>query len=170
MGRESIETPGFWGLVMTKPRCSAVAAENLMAQSFLVYDPQIAERVVSRGRVVLRKAQLFPGYLFVLITDQFRCISGTYGVIALVMNGDRPSKIRTEELEKIRQQEIDGVVSLPERTKFRMGQPVEAKSGVMINRVGIYAGDRKNDRVKVLYQMLGREAPVYVREQDLIEA
>jgi transcription antitermination factor NusG len=163
----------YWGLATLRPMCEKIAAENLKSQNFTYYNPQIKVRRISRGTVVLDVAQLFPGYLFVLMTDGFRSLFGTKGISSVVMCGDFPSRMRTEDVENIRSQEIDGFVLLPGKTsscKFRYGQSVEVSSGPMLTKIGIYQGDRKGDRVRVLFQMLGRSTSAYVRESDLISA
>jgi hypothetical protein len=66
----------------------------------------------------------------------------------------------TSTLEKIRALEgADGMVALP---RLREGQQVRIKGGLMAGQTGLHAGQRPQDRSKVLIAYLGRLVPVLI--------
>jgi transcriptional antiterminator RfaH len=169
----------YWGLATLQPFGEATAVENLRRQDFDAYAPKFLELRVIRGRKVETASSLFQGYLFVRLTDRWRSIFGTRGVSGMIMDGDAnaetavPSRVRDREIEKLRAAEVDGVIILEPRVrarrKFAAGDQVMVRAGTAMEyKLGIFSGDARHDRMKVLFRMLGRETPVYVRESDLV--
>lgn len=168
-----------WALSTLLPFGEKIAVQNLSAQSFESYSPQFMDRKIIRGKVTWSPAPLFPGYLFVFVDrlqDCWRSIMGTKGIATLFTVDDTPIQIRAEHIDKIKSYEVDGHVVLPQLpkfihpSKFKLGDAVIPSKGPMANRIGIYAGDRKKDRIKVLFAMLGTETSTYIRESDLTAA
>ncbi len=161
----------YWGLATFQHFAEELAIENLDRQSHDYYFPRFLEKKIKRGKVIDEPVALFPGYVLVLITERWSSIKHTKGITSVVMAGSFPSMMRTREIEKWKSSEVGGFVVLPERpvrtSAFKTGQSVRATSGAMTEAVGIYQGDKKADRTKVLFKMFGRDVGAYMREQDL---
>jgi transcriptional antiterminator RfaH len=168
-----------WALSTLQPFGEKLAIENLSRQEFDTYSPQFMDRKIVRGKVSWSSAPLFPGYLFVFVDrlqDRWRSIIGTKGIASLFTMGDDPVQIRSSHIDQIKALEVDGHVVLPQLpkfihpSKFKDGDEVIPSKGFMANKVVIYAGQRRGDRVKVLFSMLGAERETYIRESDLTAA
>ena len=149
-----------WIVVTTQPNRERWAQENLARQNYEYYFPVVSERVRTKSGRELRVKPLFPRYGFVHIIDKWHSLLGTFGISGVVMSGDTPSVMSTSTLEKIRALEgADGMVALP---RLREGQQVRIKGGLMAGQTGLHAGQRPQDRSKVLIAYLGRLVPVLI--------
>lgn len=168
----------YWALATLQPFGERLAVENCSQQGFEPYSPRCLDQRVVKGRKVEFEAPLFPGYLFVKLTDRWRSLFGTKGITGLILDGDPtsefavPMRIRTSEIARIRSAEVDGVIIIEPRARarrrFAKGDQVRTKAGTaMENRIGVVSGETRQDRLKILFGMFGREVGVYVRESDL---
>src|SRR3954466_10002823 len=86
--------PARWYAVYCQPHRERSAAQNLLKQGFDTFLPLRRKIHRHAGKIEAVSAPLFPGYLFVrldIALHRWRCVNGTYGVIRLVMQGERPS-------------------------------------------------------------------------------
>jgi transcription antitermination factor NusG len=130
----------FWAAAQVHSPLAARAVRHVERQGFQTYMP-----LCRPSRRSQRTVPLFPGYLFVSIVDQWRCLLSTYGVINVIRSGDRPAVVRPDEIERIKANESrDGVIQLP-LTRFQPGERVR----VRVTRgafVDLYAGMSARDR------------------------
>ena len=159
----------FWVAVKTKAQREAWAAENIVRQGFKYYLPLVAPDKPVKGK--LPKPQcLFPRYMFVQTEGRWRCLLGTYGVLGLVMCGQKPSVVPDREIATLRSREnAEGLIMLSkpgEEFRFNNGDKVKVNSGVFSGYSGIYDRDPQN-RVFVLLDFLGRYTPVPLDESAL---
>jgi transcription antitermination factor NusG len=153
----------FWAVACVQTNLTGRAVWHVERQGFQTYLP-----LCRLSRRSLRTVPLFPGYLFVSIVDQWRCLLGTYGVINLIRSGESPARVGEHEIDLMRRQEnSQGVIVLP-LTRFQPGERVRVTRGPLVDRFGIYAGMSARDRIRVLFQMFEREVSVELRERDLI--
>lgn len=85
-----------WYVVQTHARAERKAAFHLERQGFTVYLPQYLKRWRHARKTEMRRAPLFPRYLFVtmdMAQARWRAIRSTIGVSALVCNGERPAPV-----------------------------------------------------------------------------
>ena len=157
----------YWGLATLQPFGASMAIENLLRQEHQHYYPRFLEQKIKRGKKITDEIALLPGYIFVMITDRWMSIKHTKGIASIVMCGSLPSRMREAEIDRIKATEAEnGFVVLPERKGlFSIGQKVRHAS--FGESIGIYQGDSKADRTRVLFSMFGRSASVFVRERDL---
>ncbi len=150
-----------WFVVATKSRREGWAAENVERQGAEVYLPRISSVEV-----------LFPSYLFVRTTNgTWRFLQGTYGVSSVIMVGEHPAALTPTAIEEIRAlEDDDGFVLLPDwvggRRSLRPGESVEVVEGPFMGAVGLYQGQRPNERASALLNMLGRQTSV---ELELVQ-
>ena len=154
----------FWTAAQIKSDQVKRAVWHIERQQFEVYLP-----LCRTSRRSTRVVPLFVGYVFVRVIDRWHCLNGTYGVIRVVCSGGVPAVVREHEITRMRDQaDKNGVIVLP-LTKFQAGEKVRVLRGPLRDHVGvIHAGMTAKQRVAVLFQMLGRETQIDIRENDLI--
>jgi len=161
----------YWTVVATKTASARDAISNLIAQSFVHYQPEYREPPV---RGVRRTSPLFPGYLFVQVTQEnWRPVGGTKGIKHVFMVGPHPARVHNAEIEHLRSLENHQGYIEPEFAApptFAVGESVEAKRGIFQDKFGTYVGladTRGGHRVRVLFDMLGRSAEYEISAFDL---
>jgi transcriptional antiterminator RfaH len=143
----------YWGCVRTRRGQEGRAAHHVELQGFEFYQPQMWVP----HKAQLRRATMFPGYLFVRVREGWRSLNGTRGVRSVLMTGERPSRIPDHEIAFLRSLEDGkGVVNLP--PAFRVGDRVRMAGGqrFLRGRVGIVAALEAHE-CEVLLSIMGRE-------------
>ncbi len=158
----------FWTVLKTKQASSRDAVQHVRRQSFEVFHPLYRQRSV---RGVRKATALFPHYLMVRVDERkqdWRVLASTKGVSGVL------GKIRDEHVEAIRvltDETPDGYYHDPkhEPPRFARGEPVLGLRGLFADKFGIYRGlaGNRGDRVRVLFNILGREAEFELRAEDL---
>lgn len=152
-----------WIAVNTHPHREQFAIENLERQDFVAYCPLIRKRIRHARRVHDAKRPLFPGYVFVEITnglDRWRPITSTYGVRSIVMCGERLSFIDAGFVASLKVREVDGLIVRPTK-RFCIGQSVRMAGGPFDGLVAEIIEMDEKERLVVLLDLLNR--PVRVR-------
>lgn len=167
----------FWSVLMTKQASSSDARANLRNQEFEYFHPQFRKRAVRGVRTI---APLFPYYLIVRIDEQrqdWRVLSSTRGVRGIILDGDKPGLVPDEHVATLRSLSeftSDGYYhdAECEHPRFVFDSPVLGLRGLFAQKFGIYKGLEGNNgsRVRVLFNILGREAQFVVRSDDLVAA
>ncbi len=165
-----MEQQGYWLVVRTKIRREKWAGDNIEHQGFGVYNPLVA---IELSLVQVKIESLFPGYLFVYTPNgQWRVLTGTFGVVGVVMYGGVPARISELEIDRVRAREDEnGIVRLPSalqserRPKF--GDTIRVKDGPFEDREGICVGSRGLERTTVLMDFLGGKVPTLLRNDQL---
>lgn len=162
---------GFWVVAQTKPQQERWAAENVARQGYRWYLPLTLERPKPGSHKGVRRACLFPRYLFVWTEGRWHSLRNTYGVIGVIMNGQIPSIVPEKAVEEIRRREgQDGLIHLENAPleRFKVGAPIRVTDGVFSGYEGIFL-DSSKERCRVLLEFLGRKASVFVSD-DVLEA
>lgn len=132
-----------WVVALVQPRRERVALVNAVSQRYVCWLPRMA----TRSGVEL----MFPGFLFVLVTRQWRPLLSTRGISGLVMIGDQPGRLARGDLEWLRRHEReDGVVDLGVPPGLQVGDTVEFKSGRFAGLRGVYQCATGRERCEVL--------------------
>lgn len=154
---------GSWAVATTFSNSEDRAVDHLVRQNFQTYLPKFLNGRSKKPTV------LFPGYLFVRLQDHWRSIFGTRGIIGLIMLGENPAIVQEKVVDDIQSRERNGFVILPEhvRTRFRKGKKVTVKCGPLYGLVGVVQHTTGTERVRVLFQLLGRATPVTMRADEL---
>ena len=165
-------TPMSWFVVRTQPNAEEKAVRHLLNQGFSTYLPRYRRRVRHARRVVDALRPLFPGYLFVRLDHaemRWRSINGTIGVRYVLTDGDVPRCVPDRIVDEIRGREDEsGVVKLLSRLK--RGQPVRLVQGPLADVDGLFEEMRDDQRVVLLFSLLGREVRTVVSAQDIVAA
>ncbi len=144
-----------WYLVQCKSRQDERAEENLVRQGYTCYRPQFdCERIV-RGRRAVVSESLFPGYLFIQLTqqDNWGPLRSTRGVLRVVAFGPQPLAINDAVIDELRLHETQGDV----QPQLVSGEAVRITEGPFAELQAIYLGMDGDQRVVVLLNFLQRQ-------------
>jgi transcriptional antiterminator RfaH len=148
-----------WHAVHTHPHAEEKAAANLARQGFDVFLPRQRRWVRhARKRQIVRRP-LFPRYLFVRLdrdATQWRPILSTLGVAGLVCGGDGPATVPAAVIESLRQREATGAFDFIAAQNLEPGDRVRIAEGPLENVVGRLVGADDDERVHILFEILGR--------------
>jgi len=90
-------------------------------------------------------------------------------VVRIVLDGAQPARVPDAVIAEIRARERNGLVELPKREMFHVGDQVRILQGPFAGHLGLYAGQRAHERVLVLLALLGGQQRVELA-RDGIEA
>jgi hypothetical protein len=146
----------YWAVARTEPNREALARSELGRRGYEVYCPHISEKTVRRGRTVVVIKSLFVNYLFLVIDTQFYNAMWCPGVSTLLLDGERPAQVPVAVIDDLRSRERNGLITLPRPPRFQPGEPVRVTRGLFIGRLGLYEGQRSQERIAILLASLGR--------------
>jgi transcriptional antiterminator RfaH len=146
-----------WYVIQCKPREETRALENLERQAFSCYLPLLTVEKLRHGckRDVLEP--LFPTYLFIhldQVSDNWRPIRSTRGVIQIVRFNEYAVPIRNELIDHIRQRLADPLTKVP---YLRPGDRVLITEGGFANLEAIFLANDGDARVVLLMNILHQE-------------
>ena len=161
-------SPQRWLVARTKPNRERWAAENVLRQGREPYLPMIGSVSKTKSGVTLAVARpLFASYLFVQTDDQWKFLLGTFGIVGVILVGDKPAVLSSTIIEQLRTREnASGLVVLP-KSRFKIGQGVRVTGGAFVNLQGIYDGQADKERQQVLVDYLGRKTKVLIADDQL---
>ena len=171
---EKRHTNSRWHVVHTRPYAEEQAASHLMHQGYSIYLPRYLKRRRHARRIEIVPAPLFPRYLFVAIdrmTQHWRSIQSTIGVVHLVCNGEDPAWVRDGVISGLRDREDEhGFVRLSLRPRFAAGDKIRVVDGIFGSCLGLFEGLADRERVAILLDMLGRKVRVVLDEGAIAAA
>lgn len=156
----------YWAAIKTKPGQERLAKYNLQEQGYKAYYPRIKE-----GRSPALKP-LFPGYIFVLITNRgWYPIKSTYGVAYIIMRGESPDYIDVRFINQwLASEGKEGFIDLsPPPPPLTPGSRVLIDKGPFKNHIASYIGRSPKGRIEVLLQILGKDIKFDIEERFLID-
>ena len=159
----------YWTLVVTQPNKEKLAVQNILNQGFECYLPLYREKIVKNGVAQDVARVLFARYIFCKVKQQWACLTGTYGVSALLMEGLSPKVVPQKIIDQIKQREDkQGFVVLDDDEELKKGKPVQITKGIFKDTIGIYQGMSTDERAIVLFKMLGSEREVKINPKLLV--
>lgn len=152
--------PSAWYLVQCKPRQDERAEENLRRQGFICYRPQHSRERLVRGQRLLVEESLFPGYLFIQLSqlDNWAPLRSTRGVSRVVGFSNQPLAVSSCLIEQL-QQRCNGVST---EHLLETGDKVRIDHGPFAELEAIFLSMDGNERVVLLMNILHREQKVRV--------
>ncbi len=152
--------PSRWYLIQSKPRQGDRAEENLSNQGFQCFFPQVDVQAVVGQRQVTRREPLFPGYLFIQLSevaDNWLPIRSTRGVQRLVTFADKPLPVADTIINAIRDR-----LAVPDgpRMLFQPGDKVRITEGAFANVEAIFERFNGEERVVLLMNLLHKTQQV----------
>jgi transcriptional antiterminator RfaH len=149
-----------WYAAYTQPNREATAVEHLSRQGYSVYLPRYRRAVRHARRRALVLRPLFPRYLFVgldRLTQRWRPIRSTCGVVGLVASRDEPVPVDPGIVESLRQREEKGAFDLVSPVQWlRKGDVVRVTEGPFADLIGRLLAVTDHERVFILLDLLGR--------------
>ena len=143
-----------WYIVWTKNQKCEQVANRLSAMGCTVYRPLMRTHKVVFGREAKAVTALFPRYLFVQLDMSDTVwikVKRTPGVIDFLKVDNKPRIVIDEIIERIREQEVDGVVPYGGKPKtFSKGDVVRITQGVFKDLEGIYVVENGEQRCLIL--------------------
>src|SRR6516162_5522143 len=85
----------------------------------------------------------------------------------LIMDGIKPARVADQIIDDLRKRERNGLVQLPKREMFHVGDQVRILQGPFAGHLGLYAGMRAHERVLVLLALLGGRQRVQLPKADV---
>ncbi len=161
-----------WYLILTKPRKEIIAEQNLQRQGWEVYLPLIQRPRRRRDRWIEVIEPLFTRYLFVrfhLGHDNISPIRSTLGVHSLVrFNTEGPTVVSDQIIESLkRTANPETGLHYPKDLLFKRGDIVIIDKGPLAGIQAIFLAETGQERVKILFEMLGRENRITIK-RDLL--
>jgi transcriptional antiterminator RfaH len=150
----------YWACAQTEPRREAAAQHFLELAGYRTYLPRLRLVRPGRGRKIETRPPLFPAYVFVWIVEGWWSARWCPHIVRLIAAGDGPVHVSAAVVDEIKARERDGLVELPKREAFRVGDAVRVSHGPFAGCVGLYAGMRPHERVLILLALLGGQRPV----------
>jgi transcriptional antiterminator RfaH len=149
-----------WYAAYTQLHGEAKAVDHLRNQGYALYLPRYRRLVRHARKRVLVVRPLFPRYLFVgldRLTQRWRPIRSTVGVVGLVASGDEPVPVAPEVIETLRRREQDGAFDLLSPAQhLRAGDAVRVIEGPFEDLIGRLLSVADHERVFILLDLLGR--------------
>jgi transcriptional antiterminator RfaH len=154
--------PPFWIVARCLAHNLELALIHLEAGGFESFVPKmLAPRT---AKAPPRVTPLFVGYIFVHVLDGlWQPIRRTVGVVGVLTAGDAPSRCPDAEIDKLMARaDAQGIIHLPRKPRFALGDRVRVIGGPLNGFDGLYAGMGARERAAVLIQMLGSQRRVEV--------
>jgi transcriptional antiterminator RfaH len=149
-----------WYAAYTQPHAEAKALDHLQRQGYSIYLPRYRRWVRHARQRALVSRPLFPRYLFVgldRLTQRWRPIRSTVGVLGLVSSSEEPVPVAPEIIDALRRREGEGAFDVLSPAQFlRAGDTVRVTEGPFEDLVGRLLGIADHERVYILLDLLGR--------------
>jgi transcriptional antiterminator RfaH len=149
-----------WYAAYTQPHAEAKALDHLQRQGYSIYLPRYRRWVRHARQRALVSRPLFPRYLFVgldRLTQRWRPIRSTVGVLGLVSSGEEPVPVAPEIIDALQRREREGAFDeLSPAQLLRAGDTVRVTQGPFEDLVGRLLGIADHERVYILLDLLGR--------------
>jgi transcriptional antiterminator RfaH len=162
----------LWYVVHTRPHAEDQAIHHLEMQGYRVFCPRYRKTVRHARKAKCVLAPLFPNYLFVRLDisrDRWRSISGTRGVLRLLMRGETPQSVPNGIVDGLQaQMRADGAMDWTPTLKI--GGPIRIVDGPFAEFLGTLEHFDAAGRVRVLLDFLGRSVSVALRSEALLPA
>lgn len=154
-----------WYAVWTRSHCEHLVAQQLAANQFTPFLPEMSVWSRRLGKAHLVQAPIFPGYLFVhhaMTKSSYVEILKARGVVRVLEGGwQRLTPIPHEEVDAIQRIVESGVPVFP-HAYFRQGDHVRVVAGPLAGVEGLYVRDKNRGRLVVSIDLLQTSVAVEV--------
>jgi len=150
-----------WYAVHTHVNKESLSEINLIRQNFITYLPKYKKIIKHARKISTVVRPLFPRYLFVkldLVKQRWHLINSTYGVNVLITMEEKPVKILDKIINEIKSYDnSDGIANILPYASMTLGEEVNIIDGLFSGRKAIFDGLTEDNRIKVLFNLLGKE-------------
>lgn len=147
-----------WYLVQCKVRQDVRAEENLQNQGFACFRPKYRRERSLRGQTQIVEESLFPGYLFVQLSqeDNWAPLRSTRGVTRMVGFGGQPLAIGDGLIEQLQRR---SELFIPQEALVA-GEIIRIREGPFAELEGVFLAMDGTKRVVLLLNFLQREQKI----------
>jgi transcription elongation factor/antiterminator RfaH len=161
-----------WYAVRTHVHQETRAEVQLNNQGHETWLPRIWKSVRHARRIRQVRAPLFPGYLFIRLDvtrQQWRSVNSTFGVMSLIMEGDRPRPVPCGIVDALQALTVsDGLIDFA--PDLVPGQQVQVIAGPFAGVIGELATCGARGRVEILLEVMGQQVRVRSQARALMPA
>jgi transcriptional antiterminator RfaH len=159
-----------WAVVRSKPRQERRAANNLQAQGYETLLPLQNVTVRRSKKLVDMSVPLFPGYLFVQMSEHCsRSILSTFGVSQLITGeGGKPKKIDPKIIDEITKH-CDGTGHYSNPAFLEPGENVKLVRGPFESAIAKVQSLQSEERLWVFLELMGQSVKVSVSRADVLK-
>lgn len=163
-----------WFAVYTRPQAEVAASDRLRRQGYHAYLPMQRVWISHARRRRVASRPLFPRYLFVALdrsTTGWHPILSTVGVADMVRIGDKPAVVNPTVIDTIRKREGEGAFDrITAVQKFKLGEVVRIVAGPFEDCIGRLVEASDDERVHILFNILGRPVRARLSADALVGA
>ncbi|MFP6900874.1 MAG: transcription termination/antitermination NusG family protein [Opitutales bacterium] len=162
-------TPFGWYCVRSKPRSEQVASFHLeKLEGVQVFVP--LTRRIRKSRSIEKSSQaLFPGYLFAQFDpkENLRAVNYCQGVSYVVKREQTAVRVPEAVLQELKAIAEDGILDIVD-LPHQVGDEIHIVNGLFRGGEGkIVRLAPARERIKVLFEILGRETEMEISEEDV---
>ncbi|MFG0631985.1 transcription/translation regulatory transformer protein RfaH [Pseudomonas sp. xss_2] len=153
-----------WFLVQCKPRQDQRAEENLKRQGYECALLRCRRERLERGKLQVKLEPLFPGYLFIQMTDEsnWAPLRSTRGVSHVVSFGGQPLPVSAELVAHLRHR-----AEIEITTRYKVGDNVRITNGSFAAFDAVFVEMDGEDRAHLLIRLLSRQQQISVALADI---
>lgn len=159
-----------WMVVRVKHNRERYARRNVERQGGKVFIPWIWEEGDRAEQ------PLFPGHIFVQ-GPAWYYLQNTYGVLGPILMAGEPAYMPLKEMRAIMKAgDKEGVITIKRqkpvevREDFVKGQRVTGQKGPWQRQIGVYIRDVGQERVRVLFRLLGANHEIELKRAEVTAA
>ncbi|WP_029866953.1 transcription/translation regulatory transformer protein RfaH [Pseudomonas kilonensis] len=156
-----------WYLVQCKPRQDERAEDNLSRQGYECARPMCRRERVVRGQRQISIESLFPGYLFIRMSDNssWAPLRSTRGIARVVAFGGQPLRVADELIYQLRQRSESEI-----KKNFSCGDNVLILGSGLSEIDAVFMAMDGAERVILLVNMLNRQQQISVPLANIVSA
>lgn len=150
-----------WHALQHKPAQGDRAVHNLQNQDIACFYPKITVEKIKAGKRVKKLEPLFPGYVFVNMSDTdplWSKLRSTRGVMRIVSFANKPAAISDDVIQHIK----DSLDSVAEQGGIKPGQSVQLNEGAFEGINAIFQAYDGEARAIVLINFMQKQQRVNV--------
>lgn len=161
------DTERLWLVAYTRPRHECAVARQLQSKDVRFLLPKFARISHWSDRTRQVMEPLFPGYVFVNVSDGERVrVLQTAGVVNILSMGDKPAPLRREEVAML-QECMARPYAVKPHEFLRVGQRVRVKHGPFAGWEGILARKKNSARLVVGLEQIMQSVSVDLDGADI---
>ena len=147
---------GKWYLLRAKSRQESRAEDNLRRQGYHCYCPRVTVQKIRQGRRVEFDEIMFPGYLFIWLSDcnNWSPIRSTFGVLEMVAFNGRPLVVDASIIDELQQRET---IETSPRGAWARGDKLSVTQGPFRNLQAIFERFDGLERAVILLDILQQQ-------------
>ena len=115
---------------------------------------------------------LFPRYIFVkidLAIQYWTVINSIYGVKNIITMNEKPTFLSSEIIKQFKFNEnFEGFIDIMPFSDRKIGDEIKIIEGVFAGKLGIFNGLTDDNRVKVLFNLLGKEMTLSLMPLEVV--